>query len=151
MPLRGFCFTPDSRPTRNGSVPACAPFVRRASGYRFERQMDRKSIRSESLNLKNDSEIHVRAYESSGARKSTHTKTRPALRIAKGRYIMNNSLLEIFATKVAAKSRITFGDVCRLRRDVLPDGVACRAEAEALLNLDRLVGRADSSWVEWLT
>jgi hypothetical protein len=64
---------------------------------------------------------------------------------------MNNPLLEIFATKVAAKSRITFGDVCRLRRDVLPDGIGGRAEAEALLKIDRLIGRADSSWVEWLT
>jgi hypothetical protein len=64
---------------------------------------------------------------------------------------MNNPLLETFATKVTAKSRITFGDVCRIRRDVLPDGIASREEAEALLRMDRLIGRADSSWVEWLT
>jgi hypothetical protein len=63
---------------------------------------------------------------------------------------MNNPALEIFATKMMTKSRITFGDVCRLRRDILPDGMTCREEAELLLKVDRLVGRADGSWVEWL-
>jgi hypothetical protein len=64
---------------------------------------------------------------------------------------MNNEALETFAAKIMAKSRITFGDVCRLRRDILADGVTCREEAELLLQVDRLVRRADCSWVEWLT
>jgi hypothetical protein len=63
---------------------------------------------------------------------------------------MNNLALETFATKMMAKGRITFGDVCRLRRDILPDGVTSREEAELLLQVDRVVGRADGSWVEWL-
>lgn len=64
---------------------------------------------------------------------------------------MSNLALETFATKIMAKSRITFGDVCRLRRDVLPDGVCCREQAELLVRLDRQIGRADGSWVQWLT
>src|SRR3954451_5710574 len=144
MPLGSFCFTPSGRP--DCGVPDLGGPI-----LPVARQIDRKSRLSESLNLKNDSEIHVRACESTWARKSSHTKTEPVLRPAKGRYTMNNPLLETFATKVTAKSRITFGDVCRIRRDVLPDGIASREEAEALLRMDRLIGRADSSWVEWLT
>jgi hypothetical protein len=64
---------------------------------------------------------------------------------------MSNSTLSTFASKTMAKGRITFGDVCRLRRDILPDGVTCRSEAELLIRMDRAVGRADSSWIEWLT
>src|SRR3954454_13302426 len=60
-------------------------------------------------------------------------------------------LFPVRRTKMMAKSRITFGDVCRVRRDILPDGVTCREEAELLLRVDRLVGRADRSWIEWLT
>lgn len=64
---------------------------------------------------------------------------------------MNKLALEAFATKLKAKSRITFGDVCRMRRDVLPDGVTSREEAELLIRLDRQVTRVDGAWIEWLT
>ena len=64
---------------------------------------------------------------------------------------MHISSLERFATKATERSRITFGDVCRLRRDILPAGVAFRDEAELLIRVDRRVGRADGAWTEWMT
>lgn len=64
---------------------------------------------------------------------------------------MHISSLEHFATKAMERSRITFGDVCRLRRDILPGGVAFRDEAELLIRIDRRVGRADGAWTDWLS
>jgi hypothetical protein len=64
---------------------------------------------------------------------------------------MSNLPLEQFATKAMARSRITFGDVCRLRRDILPGGIAFRDEAELLIRVDRHVGRSDAAWTDWLT
>jgi hypothetical protein len=54
--------------------------------------------------------------------------------------------LSDFAGKVRAKNRITFGDVQRLRRDVLPDGIESREQAELLLELDRSIARIERSW-----
>jgi hypothetical protein len=61
----------------------------------------------------------------------------------------NNNLAEIVA-KTIVKGRISFGDVRRLQRDVLPDGVSSREEVELLLALDRAATRTDRSWTEWL-
>lgn len=63
---------------------------------------------------------------------------------------MNTTKLQDFVTKTAAKNRITFGDVRRLQRNVLPDGVSTREEAELLIRLDGQVARADRAWVDWL-
>jgi hypothetical protein len=63
---------------------------------------------------------------------------------------MNNTTLQRFAGKIAQRGRITFGDVCRLQRDILLDGVSTREEAELLIRLDGQVARADGSWVNWL-
>jgi hypothetical protein len=63
---------------------------------------------------------------------------------------MNTSSLQAFATKITAKKRITFGDVRRLQRDILPDGIGSREEAELLLSLDGAVERADGAWCDWL-
>jgi hypothetical protein len=63
---------------------------------------------------------------------------------------MSITSLQDFVTKTAAKSRITFGDVRRLQRDVLPDGVSSRDQAELLISLDAEVARADGSWTDWL-
>ncbi len=63
---------------------------------------------------------------------------------------MTPTSLQDFVTKTAAKNRITFGDVRRLQRDVLPDGIASRREAELLIGLDGAVARADGAWTEWL-
>jgi hypothetical protein len=54
--------------------------------------------------------------------------------------------LRDFDAKVRLRSRITYGDVQRLKRDVLPDGIESREEAELLLNLDRDIDRTDGSW-----
>jgi hypothetical protein len=63
---------------------------------------------------------------------------------------MNNTKLQEFVTNASARSRITFGDVSRLKRDYLPDGVSSCEEAEALIQLDSKVGRADRAWSDWL-
>lgn len=63
---------------------------------------------------------------------------------------MNITTLQDFVTKTTAKKRITFGDVRRLQRDVLPDGVSTREEAELLLRLDSAIARVDGAWIDWL-
>src|SRR3954451_18076473 len=63
---------------------------------------------------------------------------------------MINSSLQTFINKVHAAGRINFGGVKRLQRDILPDGISSREEAELLLTLDRTVSRADRSFADWL-
>jgi hypothetical protein len=63
---------------------------------------------------------------------------------------MINSSLQAFANKVQAAGRISFGDVKRLQRDILPDGISSREEAELLLNLEQTVSRADRAFGDWL-
>ena len=63
---------------------------------------------------------------------------------------MNNTPLSEFAGRLRAKNRINFADVQRLQRDVLPDGIASRADAELLISLDRNVSRSNSEWERWL-
>jgi hypothetical protein len=63
---------------------------------------------------------------------------------------MNTATLQIFAAKIAQRKRITFGDVRRLQRDILPDGVSTREEAEILIHLDGQVARVDEAWIDWL-
>jgi hypothetical protein len=53
------------------------------------------------------------------------------------------------AAEILARGRISFADVKRLERDILPDGVACREQAEVLIRLDREVARADRTWNAW--
>jgi hypothetical protein len=57
--------------------------------------------------------------------------------------------LRQIAAEIEARGRICFADVRRLERDILPDGVSSREEAEVLIALDRVAGRADRSWAEW--
>src|SRR5215207_10999642 len=63
---------------------------------------------------------------------------------------MINSALQTFASKVQRAGRISFGDVKRLQRDILPDGISSRDEAELLLTLEQSVERADRAFSEWL-
>ena len=58
--------------------------------------------------------------------------------------------LSEFAGKITSKGRISFGDVQRLQRDILPDGLASREEAELLFDLDRRMTKADPAWSRWL-
>ncbi|MFO1150317.1 MAG: hypothetical protein U1E62_18220 [Alsobacter sp.] len=62
---------------------------------------------------------------------------------------MNEARLLAVATEIEARGRINFADVRRLERDILPDGVTSRAEAEILIRLDRDVPRADRTWNAW--
>jgi hypothetical protein len=63
---------------------------------------------------------------------------------------MINTALSAFVSKATAKNRITFGDMRRLQRDVLPDGAVSREEAELLITLDRNIGKTDRSWADYL-
>jgi hypothetical protein len=63
---------------------------------------------------------------------------------------MSTSPLQEFVAKIATRNRITFADVRRLQRDILPDGVVDREQAELLLGVDRTVARADNAWSDWL-
>jgi hypothetical protein len=63
---------------------------------------------------------------------------------------MSKMSVSEFATKIQSKNRICFGDVQRLQRDVLPDGITSREEAEMLIGLDREVPKIDSDWALWL-
>src|SRR3954469_17864559 len=63
---------------------------------------------------------------------------------------MINSSLQAFADKALKAGRISFGDVQRLQRDILPDGICSREEAELLLTLDQTISRADRAFADWL-
>src|SRR5215213_4522173 len=63
---------------------------------------------------------------------------------------MINSSLQTFANKVQEAGRISFGDVKRLQRDILPDGISSREEADLLLTLEPTVGQADRAFADWL-
>lgn len=58
--------------------------------------------------------------------------------------------LTAFVATVLRAKRIRFGDVRRLSRDILADGIADRATAETLLALDRAIDRSDASWIDYL-
>ncbi|MGD9739272.1 MAG: hypothetical protein AB7O56_11820 [Bauldia sp.] len=55
-----------------------------------------------------------------------------------------------FAVRIRATGRIQFGDVRRLARDVLPNGITAESELELLLSLDRTIARRDPAWTEFL-
>jgi hypothetical protein len=63
---------------------------------------------------------------------------------------MINGKLQDFAAGVMARSQVSFGDVRRLQRDCLPDGITMRDEAESLVALNAKLVRADKAWAEWL-
>jgi hypothetical protein len=63
---------------------------------------------------------------------------------------MSNASLQEFIAKTFARKRITFGDVRRLQRGILPHGILDREQAEKLIDLDRAVARADAAWADWL-
>jgi hypothetical protein len=63
---------------------------------------------------------------------------------------MKESKLQDFATYTVAKNRITFGDVRRVQRDYLPDGISSYEEVKTLLDLDARIERTDRAWTAWL-
>jgi hypothetical protein len=63
---------------------------------------------------------------------------------------MINGKLEEFVCNVAAKGRISYGDVRRLQRDYLPGGISNREELELLISANTKLVRADQAWTQWL-
>ena len=59
---------------------------------------------------------------------------------------MIKSTLEHFVNSVVAAGEITLNDVRRLQRDILPDGLEDRDEADVLIALDRAVPRKHCTW-----
>lgn len=64
--------------------------------------------------------------------------------------IISNARLEAFAERSRAAGRILYGDVCRLQRNVLSNGIETREQVRLLLELDRSVPRADRAFGEFL-
>ena len=62
---------------------------------------------------------------------------------------MDTTPLCVLVNKITASNRIVFGDLRRLRRDVLPAGATSREEIETLLSLDS-AGQVDEDWPEYL-
>lgn len=63
---------------------------------------------------------------------------------------MSNTALQAFIGKVLATRRLLYADLQRLQRTVLPDGIATRAEAEALIALEGVLDRIDEGWPGYL-
>ena len=62
---------------------------------------------------------------------------------------MDTAPLILFAQKVSANGRLLFADLRRLQRDILPEGITTRADAEVLLSLDH-IPRLDGAWGPYL-
>ena len=63
---------------------------------------------------------------------------------------MHRPSLRQFVDQALERRRIRFGDLQRLRRDVLPGRIASREEAAMLIGLDRDVRAADRDWGDYL-
>ena len=58
--------------------------------------------------------------------------------------------LRVFVTKALERNRISFGDLRRLQRNVLPQGLLTRDQAEVLIALDHTIARTDKAWAGFL-
>ena len=63
---------------------------------------------------------------------------------------MNSPSLRQFVDHALESRRLRFGDLQRLRRDVLPGRIASRDDAEMLLGLYRSIRTADRDWGDYL-
>lgn len=59
---------------------------------------------------------------------------------------MTTTALEIFVTSVMTAGEITLLDVQSLQRDVMPDGIGSRDEADILIALGRAVAEKHVAW-----
>src|SRR5215212_4851643 len=58
--------------------------------------------------------------------------------------------LRAFVCKAPERNRISFGDLRRLQRTVLPHGLVTREQAEVLIALDQTITRTDRAWAGYL-
>jgi len=58
--------------------------------------------------------------------------------------------LRAFVCKAPERNRISFGDLRRLQRTVLPHGLVTREQAEVLIALDQTIARTDRAWAGYL-
>ena len=63
---------------------------------------------------------------------------------------MSGTSLCDFVSHAMDHKRISFGDLRRLQRDILPARITTREQAEMLIALDRSVDRADRDWRDYL-
>ena len=59
--------------------------------------------------------------------------------------------LSDFVKQVSSRGRVTFGDIKRLQRDLLPNGAVTREQVEALIAMDGAVRQTDLAWAAYLT
>ena len=64
---------------------------------------------------------------------------------------MSSNALKALTDELAAKGSANAADALRLRREVFPDGVISRDEAEALIALEARVANSDSAWTQCFT
>jgi hypothetical protein len=64
---------------------------------------------------------------------------------------MTNTALELFCTRIVDAGRLTQDDVRDLARDILPDGIMGRDEADLLLALDRAVADSHEGFAAFVT
>lgn len=64
---------------------------------------------------------------------------------------MESTALQAFLSKVLVSRRLLYADLRRLRRDVLPNGLASHSDAEALIGLAGLLDRVDEGWPAYLS
>ena len=58
--------------------------------------------------------------------------------------------LRAFVSKALELNRISFGDLRRLQRNVLPHGLVTRDQAEVLIALEQTIARTDKAWAGYL-
>src|SRR5215203_5582152 len=110
-----------------------------------------KAKESDLIDLNTDSALPFNYSGSQVARRLTSDRHNTGIQQQPGRrQHMINSSLQTFANKVQEAGCIRFGDVKRLQRDILPDSISSREEAELLLSLEQTVGRADRAFGDWL-
>jgi len=63
---------------------------------------------------------------------------------------MTNKNFFRFVDEILDRQCITAKDVAHIQRDILPDGITCREEADVLIALDRAVKHQDASFADCL-
>ena len=63
---------------------------------------------------------------------------------------MSGTSLRDFVSRAMEHKRIRFGDLRRLKRDILPARITAREQAEVLIALDSSVDKADREWRRYL-